>query len=365
MYRYAQLHLLTAYPPSNLNRDDLGRPKSAVMGGSNRLRIASQALKRAWRTSDLFQEALAGHIGTRTKEMGRTTFDQLVEKGMDTKKSWKTARTIAKQFGKIKGKEKDDDAWKEAEKAEDPDKEKQRLLEIEQLAHFDPTEIEAIKSLTNKLASEDRMPEEDELGLLREKTTAVDVALFGRMLAASTRYNIDGSTQVSHAVTVHPVAVEDDFFTAVDDLNRSEEDMGAGHMGETEFGAGLYYLYICIDRELLRKNLDDDALAQRAIRGLVEASALVSPTGKQNSFASRVRASYILCETGDQQPRNLAVAFLEGIKDRDLLKKSIKRLEETREKIDKVYGACSSADAILNAYTGEGSLEEVLTCASS
>ena len=71
MNRFMQLHLLTSYPPSNLNRDDLGRPKTAEMGGATRLRISSQSLKRAWRTSQVFEEAAKGHVGTRTKEMGR------------------------------------------------------------------------------------------------------------------------------------------------------------------------------------------------------------------------------------------------------------------------------------------------------
>ena len=62
MSTFIQLHLLTSYPPSNLNRDDLGRPKTAIMGGKTRLRVSSQSLKRAWRTSDLFESALAGHM---------------------------------------------------------------------------------------------------------------------------------------------------------------------------------------------------------------------------------------------------------------------------------------------------------------
>ncbi len=70
MDRFLQLHLLTSYPPSNLNRDDLGRPKTAVMGGATRLRVSSQSLKRSWRTSEVFDSALKGNIGTRTKGMG-------------------------------------------------------------------------------------------------------------------------------------------------------------------------------------------------------------------------------------------------------------------------------------------------------
>ena len=63
MTTFIQLHLLTAYPAANLNRDDTGAPKTVVLGGATRLRVSSQSLKRAWRTSALFEQALAGHIG--------------------------------------------------------------------------------------------------------------------------------------------------------------------------------------------------------------------------------------------------------------------------------------------------------------
>lgn len=353
MNRFLQLHLLTAYPPSNLNRDDLGRPKTAVMGGATRLRVSSQSLKRAWRTSDLFVEALQGHVGTRTKEMGVQTAAALMEKGVKEKDARAWARSIAEQFGKVKKTK--DDGTKEA-------------LQIEQLAHFGPEERSAIDALVEELSSRGSAPTDDELKLLREKPSATDIALFGRMLAASPKYNVEAAAQVAHAVTVHKVAVEDDFFTAVDDLNAREEDVGAGHMGETEFGAGLFYLYLCIDRALLLENLGgDEALMKKALGAMIEAAATVSPTGKQNSFASRARASYLLCETGDQQPRSLAVAFLEPVavtgKNKDMLSLSIDRLRSVRDKMDQVYGDCASESAALDAHAGEGSLKAVIDCA--
>jgi CRISPR system Cascade subunit CasC len=85
MSRYIQLHILTSYPPSNLNRDDTGRPKTAVVGDSVRLRISSQSLKRAWRTSDIFESVLKGHIGTRTKEMGVHVYQTLARQGVSEK----------------------------------------------------------------------------------------------------------------------------------------------------------------------------------------------------------------------------------------------------------------------------------------
>ena len=102
MSTFVQLHLLTSYPPACLNRDDLNRPKTAVMGGVQRLRISSQSLKRAWRTSDSFKDALDGHIGTRTKEMGLRVYKRLQDAGVAEKASKEWAQKIAVQFGKLK-----------------------------------------------------------------------------------------------------------------------------------------------------------------------------------------------------------------------------------------------------------------------
>ena len=350
MNRFMQLHLLTSYPPSNLNRDDLGRPKTAEMGGAQRLRISSQSLKRAWRTSDVFEEATKGHVGTRTKEMGCRICKRLLESNVAEKKAREWSRRIAEQFGKLK-RSKDDG--------------KPEGLEIEQLAHFSPEEIEHIDQLVKALIERGSEPTEEELKLLREKPAAADIALFGRMLAASPRFNVEAAAQVAHAITIHKVAVEDDFFTAVDDLNEGIEDVGAGHMGETEFGAGLFYLYICVDRRSLLENLGgDEELARRTLAALVEAAVKVSPTGKQNSFASRAYASFALCETGDQQPRSLSVAFLKPVSGTNVLDDGIKRLLDTRERMNQVYGECADRDCSFNAVSGEGNLAEVIECAT-
>lgn len=353
MNKFVQLHLLTSYPPANLNRDDLGRPKTAMMGGANRLRISSQSLKRAWRTSDTFRQALSGHVGVRTKEMGVRVYESLVAKGTKEKQALEWAKAIADVFGKLKS----------AKKGQDGDSLIE--LEIEQLAHFSPEEQAAIDKLVDTLASSTEAPTKEQLALLRKQHTASDIALFGRMLASSPAYNTEAAAQVAHAISVHKVTVEDDFFTAVDDLNSGEEDVGAGHMGETEFAAGLFYQYICIDRELLTENLTgDQALAKQTIGALVQAATTVAPTGKQNSFASRARASYIRCECGDSQPRSLSVAFLKPVNGQDMLGRAIEELENTREKMDKVYGDGAAATAMMNATTGEGSLQEIIDCAT-
>ena len=346
MSRFYQIHVLTSYPPANLNRDDQGRPKTAKMGGVDRLRVSSQSLKRAWRTSDLFQSALSGHLGTRTKRAGVEARNRLVELGVDEKKAKAWAQSIAGEFGKLK-----------KENKKDPDE----SLQIEQLAHFSPKEWEAVMKLAETLGNDKRPPEKEELVLLRNDHQAVDIAFFGRMLADKPIYNMEAAVQVAHAISTHAVAVEDDYFTAVDDLNKGDIDAGAGHIGDAGFAAGLFYLYVCIDRELLVKNLGGDtSLANDAVGAFVESLAKVGPGGKQNSFASRAYASYILAERGDQQPRSLSVAFLNPINGSSLLTESVKAIESQKDKMDKAYGACADDRKIMNVEKDEGSLQEII-----
>lgn len=349
MSRFVQLHLLTSYPPANLNRDDLGRPKTAKMGGVDRLRVSSQSLKRTWRTSELFNQALNGHVGTRTKMLGVNIHKQLVGAGIAEKKAQAWAKAIAGQFGKLKKEDKTDS------NAE---------FEIEQLVHISPTEQEQINLLVETLISEQREPTDEELDILRKDGMAVDIALFGRMLASKPSFNIEAACQVAHAISVHGIVIEDDYFTAVDDLNDHSEDAGAAHIGETGFAAGLFYSYICINKELLIKNLNGDVqLANKAIAALTEAAIKVAPEGKQNSFGSRAYASYVLAEKGDQQPRSLSVAFLKPIAKNaeDYGADAVAALKKQQDNFNSVYGPCADASYTLNALKPEGTLTQLLT----
>lgn len=345
MSRFIQLHILTSYPPSNLNRDDTGTPKTAIVGDCLRLRISSQSLKRAWRTSDIFASRLAGNLGTRTKEMGIEAYKALLDKGVGEKNARDWAKLIAARFGKAKSDKKTDNN-------ED--------LHVEQLVHFSPEEQAAIDALVARLADTKAAPTEDDLNLLRKDSSAVDIAMFGRMLAKTPEFNAEAAVQVAHAITVHKVVVEDDYFTAVDDLNHGEVDSGAAHIGELGFGAGVFYLYLCINREQLEKNLGGDrALAGRALTALIEAVTKISPTGKQNSFASRAYAGYVLAEKGDQQPRSLAQAFLAPVRGQNMMNDAVKALTERRKNFDAVYGACADDLRELDVEAGKGSLAEL------
>lgn len=338
MTRFIQLHTLTSYPPANLNRDDLGNPKTAKLGGVDRLRVSSQSLKRAWRTSELFQQALSGSIGTRTKRLGFEAFKALSGAGVAEKQARAWAEQIAKVYGAAK---------------------KDNPLEIEQLVHIAPEERASLDALVATLAQEKRAPTDAELDALLHVQTAVDIAMFGRMLAAKTQFNGEAAVQVAHAIGVHATAIEDDYFTAVDDLNLS--DPGAAHIGESGFAAAVFYQYICIDRDLLKKNLGgDEVLTQKALRALVKAVLTVAPTGKQNSFASRAYAHYALAEKGAQQPRSLSLAFVKPVTGGDYASTAVEALERVRDNMDAVYGACADARCQFNVMIGQGSASELL-----
>ena len=352
MTDFLQLHLLTAYGPSNLNRDDTGRPKSVVFGGVPRLRISSQSLKRAWRTSAVFAAKLDGHLADRTQRLGREILERLTGGGMGEDDALKIARGIAGAFGKIK-----------SEKDNQP-------TFIEQLAFVSPEERSRAFALADEALAQARAgeaftePKADEL--LQKVDTAADIAMFGRMLADAPRFNREAAVQVAHAITTHRVNAEDDYYTAVDDLKSRDEadDAGAGFVGVQEFGTGVFYLYICVDRGLLLRNLDNSiSIRDASLAALVEAAATVSPRGKQASFASRARATYVLAETGSAQPRSLAAAFLKPVAGTDHGRQSIAALEDFRDRLDITYGACAGERCAMNVETGEGTLNELLAFA--
>jgi CRISPR system Cascade subunit CasC len=334
MTDFLQLHLLTTYPPSNPNRDDLGRPKTAIIGGRMRQRISSQAIKRALRTSEAFETALVGHKGERTQRLGEEVLEHLRGKGVGEDQARCIARGIAEAFGKLE--EKQAEADKKGRAKDKPDS-----VRIRQLAFISPDEKRLAFDLAVKAAAGASLPKEKDLAkeLLRVADGAVDIAMFGRMLADNPDFNREAAVQVAHAFTTNAVEIEDDYYTAVDDLKKPTEDAGAGFVGEAGFGAGVYYLYVCVNRDLLVKNLDGDrTLAARGLGALVSALATASPTGKRNSFANHVRAEFMLGEKGDAQPRSLASAFTTPIEVGDQLETSIARLMTKRAAFTEAYG---------------------------
>ena len=338
---FLQLHLLTAYPPSCLNRDDTGKPKSATFGGVTRLRVSSQSLKRAWRQSEVFANDLAGHLGTRTQRLGEHVQQHLLGQGVEAPKALSVVRQVASHFGKMK-----------PEKDVAP-------ARTEQLAFLSPEEFGGALAVAERIVA-GKLKEVEASDLLRHVDTAADVAMFGRMLADNPDFNREAAVQVAHAITTHKATIEDDFYTAMDDLKSSAEDAGAGFMGEQGFGSGVFYLYACVDLGLLTRNLGGDtALATAACEALATAAATVSPSGKQSSFAALARAHYVLAERGPMQPRTLAGAFLRPVAGADLAQSSIDALRSWRGNLDRAYGPTSETPYEIDVAAGMGTLADL------
>lgn len=334
MNKFLQLHLITSYAPSNLNRDDLGQPKTAVMGGVNRLRVSSQSLKRAWRTSSLFSETFPKRCGIRSKFHARKVYELLKKDNIGSDND--ILKIVSELFGISKA-----DLTKISEL---------KGSTLEYYADGDYEDI--IKKLKNQ---KDKKLPETLWNLISKKPKAVDIAMFGRMFASSPSHNVEAAVQVAHAISVHAVSVESDYFTAIDDLNKPGaefafiQDAGASHLGETAFASAVFYIYVCIDMDLLKENLSTndlskeevDDLLKEAVRVLTKVSATVSPSGKQNSFASRSYASYVMAEKGDEQPRSLAAAFLKPISNeqssKDYAKEAIIKMVSYKNALDIAY----------------------------
>lgn len=344
MTTFLQFHLLTLYPPSNPNRDDQGRPKAAMLGGAPRLRLSSQAIKRALRMSPAFQMGLKGHLGSRTKRIGEVVQEHLVAKGAEPDRAREVAAEVVVAFGKLV-----------APKKGEPQPALQTTL-----AFVSPEERALALSLAERRLAGEALPAKLESAVLRTADGAVDIAMFGRMLADAPDFGREAAVQVAHAITTHAAQAEDDWFAAVDDLKTREDDAGAGHLGEHGFGSGVFYLYACVSCDLLIDNLAGDReLAARGAEALAEALATATPRGKQNSHAHHPRAMHVRAEAGTASPRDLTGAFFRPVRGADLLRASVEAMEDMAGRIDAAYGPSADAVEIMDVMEGRGSLAAI------
>ena len=107
---YVDLHVVQTVPPSCINRDDTGSPKTAVYGGTTRARVSSQAWKKAMREyfSQLFHEQ---NIGSRTKKVIEMVAKEIRLQAPDEADAEKKAAEALKNAGiKINDKKGESDA---------------------------------------------------------------------------------------------------------------------------------------------------------------------------------------------------------------------------------------------------------------
>lgn len=347
--RFVQIHFLTSYPAALLNRDDVGFAKRIPFGGATRTRISSQCLKRHWRTftGEYSLESLEGvQMSIRSrKTFDRYVYQPLVSKhGIDsTLAQDATAGVMSILLGESPK------AKKEKANAEESPS-----LDTGQITVLGRPELDYIVAETAAMCADigtGKMADALKKHFTKEKRdnfralrqgAGLDAALFGRMVTSDILARCDAALHVAHAFTVHSEAAESDYFSAVDDLLTSGEDreLGSGHIGTTELTSGLYYGYVVIDVPLLIDNLGNElALAGDIAERLVHLVATVSPGAKLGSTAPHAYANLVLVEVGSAQPRTLANAFLNPVKERpDLLANTLGALARYVRDIDAMYG---------------------------
>ncbi|MBR1437408.1 MAG: type I-E CRISPR-associated protein Cas7/Cse4/CasC, partial [Synergistaceae bacterium] len=316
-------HVIQTVPPSCVNRDDTGRPKTAVYGGVTRARVSSQAWKHAMR--EMFKDIFTDEkLGFRTKHAVSLIAEKLVESGMDAKKAEKSS---AEAIKKAKSKRKDKKAGSQLK---DKDNTTGALLFISS---------KQVKALADAVLSCEKDDEKyaAALNAALKELPSIDIALFGRMVADDAGLNVDAACQVAHSISTHFVESEYDYFTAVDDCSPSD-NAGAGHLGTMEFNSSTLYRYATVNVMDLFNSIGSDT--QAAVLGFARAFICSMPTGKQNSYANRTLPDMVYVTIRDDQPVNFSGAFERPVSGRD---------KRTREPI----GFVNASNERLFAYAEE------------
>lgn len=381
---FLQFHLLTAFPPHNVNRDEDGRPKTVRYGDVQRGRISSQARKRAIRMAGQFAGAEwdgtlglppeDGHLrrSTRTREAGLLAYDRLLTAGATPFAAVVVAQAVNVAIGGADKLRKLDEIRKDFDKqakiaGDDAQALRKELIakkviissqglvvstrELarldQKLAELNPTDDDTVIAWANRLARD---------GLLTADDIDEDIALFGRMVAANPERNEEAAVSLSHAITTHAYAPEADYFSAGEELN-VQGGTGAAITAYAYFGGGIYYQHAVVDVPHLAKRLGN-ARAAKALDVLVHGLATAQPRGRRNAFSSDTVASWIALDAGTGPTSNLALAFLNPVTLRDeeteikgdLFAASVTRLLAFRKTLADAYGGVSKS-CVFNAYT--------------
>jgi CRISPR system Cascade subunit CasC len=333
---FIELHMIQNFAPSNLNRDDTNNPKDCEFGGVRRARISSQCIKRSIRQSPIFAETTATEQGYRTRWMTQCLLKSFEAAGKPGDAAKQIAIAFADAYAGVDGKKKERTSVLIYLSKEEIDDIVRTLLD----------NWETIKDPSEKSAQEaiDKLVK-DLVKRTQNRTSAPDIALFGRMLANEPKLNLDASCQVAHAISTHRVNMEMDYFTAVDDL-QNEEETGAAMIGVTGFNSACFYRYARLDMNKLIENLDGNTdLARRTVEGFLRASVAAVPTGKQNSFAAQNPPSFLLAVVRkDGMSWSLANAFEKPVfptREKSLVSGSIAAADGFWGRLTKVYGGAS------------------------
>lgn len=366
MTRLVEIHILQNHSPANMNRDDMGAPKSCIFGGTQRLRISSQCLKRAARTSEAFREAL---LDEKLAERTRAFKPWILERLEARKEMINSLQLEATDIGPladaisayIKGKQEssgssagEDDGGTDSD-ADDASSSGGDVADLRKqpLVFLGEHELDALvdsvlskanadelrKSLRKKKKGSAAPALPDDLVKLLKPISlpCAPVALFGRMTTSNAFQAADAAVCVAHAISTHRATLEVDYWTAMGD--RKEEaraDAGSDHIGERQFASATFYKYASVDLDQLVSNLGGSReLAEKALRAFLKGLVMSYPGGMQTSMGHHNPPSAILVELKSRKvPTNYANAFVRPLavtEARDQVETSIDALKSFAE----------------------------------
>lgn len=289
MTTFVDIHALQTLPPSNINRDDTGSPKSAFFGGVQRQRVSSQAWKSVIRR-DFESHLDRSKLGVRTRLVADKVVARILELApeFDADLAEKAVVVAFKAAG-ITLKE------PKAKKGEETGRAVSGYLILLSNQQIDKLAQAIIEANGEKLPTK-------QVKEILDTNHSVDIALFGRMLAEAADFNVDAACQVAHALSVHGSEPDFDYYTAVDDVVRSSDDAtGAGMIGTVEMAASTFYRYANINLDALNANLGDASASVEATLAFVRSFINSMPTGKQNSFAARTLPDAVIVTVLDRK----------------------------------------------------------------
>lgn len=351
-----EIHIIQNFPPSNLNRDDIGQPKSTDFGGVRRARISSQCQKRAIRMHPAFAKATGVAPSDRTKMISRDIAARLIEAGKPEEQSQKIALLFAEKYsGKLDEKRKTETAvliyFSEREFVLIANNLLERWDAVSAMLASTPMAEEIEKPTKGKKAKTDKVDTsameeliKDVVKETKERVSAPDIALYGRMLADRPETNIDAACQVAHAISTHAVGKADtDYYTAMDDVKQRMKDPGAGFLDVAYFNSACFYRYMRIDFAQLVKTLGDHDMAVKTVEGFMRAAEAAVPSGKQNSHAHFTRPSFMLAvlRPAGSDGWNLANAFEKPVHastEAGLIEQSVQKLQARFNHLRGFYG---------------------------
>lgn len=293
------IHALQTIPPSLINRDDTGAPKTAVFGGVPRQRVSSQSWKRAIRR--YFETQFSSEqIGDRSKRLPEKIALRLVEQGIDEDDAIARTEKLFKAAG-IKT-----EVDKKPKKG-DEEAEHNPYPRTSYLIFLSQQQID--RAVEELLARGDEKLTKNEAKEILDTNHSVDMAMFGRMIADDAAFNVDAAVQVAHAIGIHNSTPDFDYFTAVDDLAEEGEETGAGMIGTVQMMSSTLYRYATVNLKGLEDNLGSAEVARQAAQHFIEAFIASMPTGKINTFANQTLPELVYVTIRDTRPVSLVNAF--------------------------------------------------------